>query len=326
MCFCSVVFLLGLESCSKNSKKSNIEEAEKPIILGFSQIGAESAWRKRNSESVKEAAQLCGIQLVFEDAQQKQENQLKALHSFIVYNVDAIAFVPIVEDGWDNVLQEAKEAGIPVIIVDRKIKTKKEGLYTCFIGENGYEDGKKAADYIIAHRENGKKYNIVEFTGTKNSSIATERSAGFRTVIGQYPEYKIIDSKNGDFLRSLGKELCDTFDFKDDGIYSGNKKVDIIFSHNDAMSLGILESFENHNLSFDNYPVIVSVDGEQQAIDALKENKLSCVVECNPNMGFELMALVKDIVNDREVPKVTYLSGRSFVNDESLDFIGPRGY
>ena len=92
------------------------------------------------------------------------------------------------------------------------------------------------------------------------------------------------------------------------------------------MSLGILESFENHNLSFDNYPVIVSVDGEQQAIDALKENKLSCVVECNPNMGFELMALVKDIVNDREVPKVTYLSGRSFVNDESLDFIGPRGY
>lgn len=316
---------MGLESCSKKNQKS-IAEVEKPIILGFSQIGAESAWRKRNSESVKEAAQLCGIQLVFEDAQQKQENQLKALHSFIVYNVDVIAFVPIVEDGWDNVLQEAKEADIPVIVVDRKIKTKNADLYTCFIGENGFEDGKKAAEYLVNSSDKGARCNIVEFTGTTNSSIATERAAGFRSVLYEHPEFRIIETKNGDFLRSLGKELCDSFEYKEDGVYTNSKKVDVIFSHNDAMSLGILESFEDHNLSFSGYPRIISVDGEQNAIEALKEDKIDCVVECNPNMGFELMALVKDIVNNREVPKVTYITGKTFENDGSLDKIAPRGY
>ncbi len=317
-----------------------IQQKQKPVhneklILGFSQIGSESAWRTRNTESIFEAAADNDIQILFDDAQQKQENQLKAIRSFIVYQVDVIAFVPIVEDGWDNVLQEAKEAGIPVIVVDRHIKAN-QSLYAGFIGENGVEEGRRAARYLVSKcRNETKDINIFEITGTENSSITEDRASGFREIISTDPKFKIIHSENGDFLRSRGREIGDMLlanNVLENGnttntIYYNKQKIDVIFSHNDSMTLGFLDSMEAHKINPKSKgTIIISIDAEQESIDALMNGKLNCVVECNPNHGQMLMALVKQIARGEPIPRVTYNYETVFTEDDNFSKYDPRGY
>lgn len=297
------------------------------LILGFSQIGSESAWRTRNTQSILEAAEQKNIQVIFDDAQQKQENQLKAIRSFIVYQVDVIAFVPIVEDGWDNVLQEAKEAGIPVIIVDRQIKADPD-LYAGFLGENGFEQGCNAARFLVEKCKNDsrRRINIVEFSGTAKSSVAAERAAGFRSVIEGDPKFNIIYSEDGDFLRSRGKEMMDKILQENKGqLMINGQKIDAVYSHNDSMTLGMLDSLKrNQILTKDT--IFISIDAEQKSIDALTQGKLNCVVECNPNLGPILMELVKQIASGRGIPPVTYMHEAVFTENDDFSLYKPRGY
>ena len=338
----SLFFIFLLFGCNKkssqgqNSADSKNNQSADKLILGFSQIGSESAWRTRNTQSIFEAAAENDIQILFDDAQQKQANQLKAIRSFIVYQVDVIAFVPIVSDGWDNVLQEAKDAGIPVILVDREIDSD-PSLYAGFLGENGFEEGFAAANFLVNKCKNRKSdINIVEFSGTENSSIATQRAEGFRSIINKYEKFKIIHSEDGDFLRSRGKEIGEKLiensreyssngRFKSDGLYFENQKIDAVYSHNDSMTLGLLDSIENYGVNTRN-TIIISVDAEQKSIDALKAGKLNCVVECNPNLGPMLMHLVKQIAEGKSIPRITYNNETVFTEDDDFSQYEPRGY
>ncbi len=306
---------------------------QKRLILGFSQIGSESAWRTRNTQSVFEAAQANGIQILFDDAQQKQENQLKAIRSFIIYQVDVIAFVPIVESGWDNVLREAKNAGIPVIVVDRQINADKS-LYSGFLGENSLDEGRRAAKFLVEKcATESSQINILEISGTENSSIAKGRAQGFRKIISLEPKFRILHSECGDFLRSRGKEIAenliqktrDSGNFKNDALYFDGKKIDVIFSHNDSMTLGLLDSFANYGINPAD-TIIISVDAEQKSIDALKEGKLNCVVECNPNLGEKLMQLVKEVSAGKSIPPVTYIDETIFTEYDDFTLYEERGY
>lgn len=331
---CSMFF----SGCSKGQVESKTQKLpeEKKLILGFSQIGSESAWRTRNTQSIFEAAAENDIQILFDDAQQKQENQLKAIRSFIVYQVDVIAFVPIVEDGWDNVLTEAKEAGIPVILVDRQINAD-PSLYAGFLGENGLEEGRNAARFLM-NKCKGKNSNILiyEMSGTENSSVVRDRARGFREIINTDSKFKIIHSENGDFLRSRGKEIIENLieesrvpaksgSFKTDGLYFQGKKIDAIYSHNDSMTLGLLDSIDNFGINTKN-TIIISVDAEQKSIDALTQGKLNCVVECNPNLGPMLMHLVKQIAEGKTIPRVTYNNETVFTENDDFSTYEPRGY
>ena len=325
-----LVFLIAILSIAlliflkKSPEKQLPTEQNKKIILGFSQIGSESAWRTRNTQSIFEAAEENNIQIIFDDAQQKQENQLKAIRSFIVYQVDIIAFVPIVEDGWDNVLQEAKDAGIPVIIVDRQINAD-ESMYAGFLGEDGFSEGKRAAEFLVKKfNTKSDQVNIVEFSGTLNSSVVTNRAKGFRSVIENNAKYQIVLSEDGDFLRSRGKEIMDRILDENRGLYLNGKRIDVIYSHNDSMTLGLLDSLANH--SYTQFPVIISIDAEQKSIDALKAGKLSCVVECNPNLGPTLMQLVIATHEGRAIPRVTYMEESVFTENDDFSSIAPRGY
>ncbi len=329
--FLFFLFILILSNKKQKQPQLNSEK----LILGFSQIGSESAWRTRNTDSIFEAAAENDIQILFDDAQQKQENQLKAIRSFIVYQVDVIAFVPIVEDGWDNVLQEAKDANIPVIVVDRKIKAN-QSLYAGFIGENGVEEGRRAARYLLNKCRNSEgPVNIFEITGTENSSIVEERASGFREIIGTHSKFRIILSENGDFLRSRGREIGDMLlasNVLENGnttntIYYNKQKIDVIFSHNDSMTLGFLDSMEAHKINPKGYgTIIISIDAEQESIDALIAGKLNCVVECNPNHGQMLMALVKQVAKGESIPRITYNFETVFTEDDNFDKYDPRGY
>lgn len=316
----------------KLSDKS-VEKSQKRLILGFSQIGSESAWRTRNTQSIFEAAQANGIQIIFDDAQQKQENQLKAIRSFIVYQVDVIAFVPIVETGWDNVLKEAKNAGIPVILVDRQIKADKS-LYAGFLGENSLEEGHKAAKYLLEKCAGDEgPVNILEISGTENSSIVKGRAEGFRNGIQAHSKFSIIHSENGDFLRSGGKEIAenliqknrDSGNYRNDALYFENQKIHVIFSHNDSMTLGVLDSFANYGINPAG-TIIISFDAEQKSIDALVEGKVNCVVECNPNLGEMLMQLVKELASGSKIPRITYNNETVFTEYDDFSKYEPRGY
>ena len=307
----------------KNKKQNNDQDGK--LILGFSQIGSESAWRTRNTQSIFEAAAENNIQILFDDAQQKQANQLKAIRSFIVYQVDIIAFVPIVADGWDNVLQEAKDAHIPVIVVDRQIDCD-PSLYAGFLGENGFQEGFAAANFLTQKCKNrNSKINIVEFSGTENSSVATERAEGFRSLINKDEKFQIIYSEDGDFLRSRGKEMMDKIIRENGGLRINGQPIDVIYSHNDSMTLGLLDSLENNNLN-PRSTIIISIDAEQKCIDALVEGKLNCIVECNPNLGPLLMQLVKQIAAGQSIPRVTYMIEKVFTENDDFSTYTPRGY
>ncbi len=311
----------------------NPEKKDDRLILGFSQIGSESAWRTRNTQSIFEAAAANDIQILFDDAQQKQENQLKAIRSFIVYQVDIIAFVPIVEDGWDNVLREAKNAGIPVILVDRHINADKS-LYAGFLGEDSLEEGRKAGQFLVEKCLNQKeKINILEISGTENSSVVKERSLGFREIIDGDKKFNIIHSQTGDFLRSRGKEIAenliqktrDSGNFKNDALYFDSQKIDVIFSHNDSMTLGVLDSFANYGINSRD-TIIISIDAEQKSIDALVDGKLNCVVECNPDSGEMLMKLVRLLASGKQIPRTTYIDERVFTENDNFELYEERGY
>ena len=298
------------------------------IIVGFSQIGAESAWRKHNTLSVHEAAREKGIRLLYENAEQKRENQIKAIRSFIAYRVDVIAFAPLVADGWDNVLREAKEAGIPVLAVDRKLETSDESLYAGFIGTDSLEEGRNAARFIIKKFSSGAPYKryrtepikIVEIAGTAGSSPALGRAEGFREGLAGHDNFEIIYSEDGDFLRSRGYEIANR-------ILDEFPVIDVIYSHNDSMTLGIIDSMKEKGIRPGKDIVIVTIDAEQAAIDALRNGEVNCVIECNPKLGPAIMDLAIQLAEGKEIPRLLHVEEQVFTEDDpDLDSIPPRGY
>ena len=326
LCFAVLAALFVFCGCKK--KKSQPEEKEfTPIIVGFSQIGAESAWRTCNTQSIQSAAAESDIQLIYANAEQKQENQIKAIRSFIVYQVDVIVFVPIVQDGWDNVLREAKEANIPVIVIDRTIRTSDESLYAGYLGADHREEGKKAARFLQKkYSRVGRPLNILELRGTDGSSVTDGRYEGFREIINKDSRFKIIHSESGDFLRSMGKEIAERILSENGSLQIDGQPIDIIYSHNDSMTLGFLDVFEEHGIRGGKDVTIVSIDAEQAVIDALKEKKVNCVVECNPKLGPQAMDLVKTLYNNYEIPRITRVEETVFTEYDDLSELEPRGY
>jgi len=271
--------------------------AQKKIVLGFSQIGAESEWRTANTESIKSAAKDAGIELKFADAQQKQENQIKAIRSFIAQKVDVIAFSPVVESGWDTVLQEAKAAKIPVILTDRAVDSKDKSLYVTFMGSDFTEEGRKAGRWLETF-EKGKPgpINIVELQGTVGSAPAIDRKKGFEEVISGDSRMKIIRSQTGDFTRAKGKEVMEAF------LKAEGKNIQVLYAHNDDMAIGAIQAIEEAGMKPGQDITIISIDGVKGAFEAMMAGKLNVSVECSPLLGPQLMATVKDLVAGKTVP------------------------
>ena len=269
---------------------------KKKLTVGFSQIGAESAWRTANTQSIKDEATKRGINLVFSDAQQKQENQIKALKSFVAQGVDVIAFSPVVETGWEPVLKEIKEANIPVLLSDRAVDVTDPSLYATFIGSDFIEEGKKAGDWL-AKKTDGKA-TIVELSGTPGAAPALNRKKGFEEAIASHPDMKIIKSQSGDFTRAKGKEVMEAFLRSPEA-----NTITALYAHNDDMALGAIQAIEEAGRQPGKDILIVSVDGVKGAFEAMKAGKLNCTVECNPLIGGQMMDLAEKLANKQEVPK-----------------------
>jgi simple sugar transport system substrate-binding protein len=272
--------------------------ADKKITLGFAQIGAESEWRTANTKSIKEAADTAGINLKFSDAQQKQENQIKAIRSYIAQKVDVIAFSPVVETGWEPVLKEAKAAKIPVILTDRAVSAKDETLWVTFMGSDFVEEGRRAANWLVEKTKDAPgTINIVELQGTVGSAPAIDRKKGFEEIIKDKAKFKIIRSQTGDFTRAKGKEVMEAF------LKAEGKKINVLFAHNDDMAIGAIQAIEEAGMKPGGDILIVSIDGVKGAFQAMMAGKLNVSVECSPLLGPQLMAAVKDLMAGKTLPK-----------------------
>jgi ABC-type sugar transport system substrate-binding protein len=273
--------------------------AAKPLVIGFSQVGAESEWRTANTVSIKDAAKKEGITLKFADAQQKQENQVKAIRSFIAQRVDVIAFSPVVESGWDTVLLEAKRANIPVILTDRAVNVSDPSLYVTFIGSDFVEEGRRAGRWLVERQKKTPDavLNIVELQGTVGSAPALDRKKGFEEVITGNPKLKVLRSQTGDFTRAKGKEVMEAF------LKAEGKKINVLYAHNDDMAIGAIQAIEEAGLKPGKDIVVISIDGVKGAFEAMIAGKLNVTVECSPLLGPQLMQIAKDVVAHKAVPK-----------------------
>lgn len=297
---------LAISGCGDNGSKK--------ITIGFAQTGSESEWRNANTNSVKTEADKRGIKLNFVDANSKVDNQRKALADFIAQRVDLIILEPLEVSGWDSVLKDAQAAKIPVIIGDRNVSAPKE-LYKTFIGSDFIDEGKKAGEWLA--KKTAGKAVIAEMEGEVGSAPARDRKKGFDDVIAKFPGMKIVLSQTADFKRAKGQELMATWlqkpEFKD---------VTVLYAHNDDMALGAISAMESAAKKPGKDVMIVSVDGTKGGIQALRDGKINCVVECNPLLGPQLFDNAEKIIKGETVPQ-EQKSVEAVYDQEGLDFGRP---
>ncbi|CED92157.1 ABC transporter substrate-binding protein [Actinomyces succiniciruminis] len=304
--------VLGLSACGSSKSGGSGAEGD-AIVVGYSQLGAESGWRTANTEDIKKHLTAeNGFDLTFVDAQQKQENQIKALRDFISQDVDIVAFSPVVETGWDDVLQELKDAEIPVILVDRSVDTTVEDPYVAHIGSDMAAEGKMAGEWV---QENFPNAKIFELQGTMGSGPQVDREAAFDAIMGD----NVIGKATGNFTRAEGKTAMEA-------ALQAYPDMDLVFSHNDDMGLGAIEAIEAAGKKPGTDIAIVTVDGVKDGLQALVDKKFNYVVECNPIFGEQLGELMKKVVAGEEVEKNTVVEDKTFDQTITQEEVDARPY
>ncbi|MEU6249260.1 ABC transporter substrate-binding protein [Glycomyces sp. NPDC047010] len=289
--------LFGLSACGGDGDSG--EGGDDALVVGFAQVGAESAWRTANSDSVKAAAEAAGVELQFVDGQQEQEKQIEAIRNFITQKVDVIVLAPVVETGWTEVLTEAEQAGIPVVLADRGIEDADEALYTTRLGSDFVAEGHSAGAWAAETFGADTDFRILELQGTTGSAPANDRKAGFFDELDtQGVGYTIVDSQSGNFTAEEGKAVMETFI----STY-GLDDIDLLYAHNDEMGLGAIQAIEEAGKVPGTDIQVIIVDGSAAGFQAGVDGKVNYIVECNPAFGDQLMDVVAQVANGDEVEK-----------------------
>ena len=315
---CAPAALGGLPGLAQPTPSSlGLRTSYQSLVVGFAQIGAESEWRVANTVSMKETAEELGVELKFADGQQRQDNQIKALRQFIAMKVDVIGISPVVETGWEGVFREVKDAGIPLILVDRRAAVP-DDLYASYLGSDFREEGRNAAR-VMAQLTGGTA-NIVELVGTLDSAPANDRYKGFREILDGYPTMRIIASESGDFTRAKGKEVMEGF------LRRYGRQITALYAHNDDMAMGAMQAIQEYGLEPGKDIKIVSVDGIRDAFQAMVEGRLNATVECNPLLGPQFYELALKVVNGQPVPKWVPSKEGVFLADTAAQLLPMRKY
>ena len=317
----NLLLLIGLCLMLAGCKQETPKENHSEITIGFAQAGIESNWRKIQSKSIKEELEKQNYQVMSRNSFSDPKQQYQDVMTFIAYQVDLIILSPIEEFGWEPVLEEAKKANIPVIIVDRNIATNRSDLFLTHIGSSFKAQGGRAGLYVTNHYQKIEKeaINVFEIKGVENSSPTRLRHDGFAETVGRDPRIQITQTITGDFIRLKAKEKFS------EAIEAGNlNNIDVIYSHNDEMTLGALDALDEHQL--ENKFVVVSIDAQKEMIDLLKKRKVNCVVECNPFMGELVANTVKRYFDNKTISEDIYVSDTVFSDQNSLSTIPPRNY
>ncbi|WP_226351005.1 MULTISPECIES: ABC transporter substrate-binding protein [unclassified Pseudonocardia] len=312
----AIALTAGIAACGSGGSGGTAQDT---LTLGFAQVGAESGWRTANTASIQESAKQAGIELQFSDGQQKQENQIKAIRSFIQQRVDVIAFSPVVETGWDTVLQEAKRAQIPVILTDRSIDSADPTLVKSFIGSDFVKEGEKAGEWLVKDSAGKPEVNVVELQGTTGAAPAIDRTAGFQKAVAGTPSIKVVASQTGDFTRSGGKQVMEAF-------LKSQPKIDVVYAQNDDMALGAIEAITAAGKVPGRDIRIISVDATRDGMKATADGKINYMVECNPLLGGQLMDMVKKVAAGEQVPARVEVTETTFDQAQAAAALAERKY
>jgi len=284
------------------------------------QAGADSGWRVAHTRSIQDAARSAGVELKVSDAQHKQQNQIDAVRSYIAQDVDVIAFSPVVTSGWDTVLTEAKDAGIPVILTDRAVDTGDTSLVRTILGSDHVLEGRRAGEWLVrTHAGSPGPVTIVELRGTVGSEVTDERKRGFAEAIAADPKLRIIASEPADFTRATGEEVMRT-------LLAAHRDIDVVYAHNDDMGLGAVRAIEAAGLTPGSDVQLITVDAVKDAMTALAAGKLSFIVECSPHVGPQLIDLVTKVHAGQQVPARVWTDETTFDRDQATAALPGRRY
>ena len=317
---------VGETASVEGTEQSLSEIGEDMIVVGFSQIGSESVWRTANTESIQKAlSEENGYFLLFNNARQKQENQIKAIRGFISQRVDYIVFSPVTEDGWETVLQEAKEAKIPVILVDRKISSMGSGYYTTWIGTDTKEEGRKAGlwleEYLKKQKRDEEEINIVVLQGTIGSSAQLGRSSGFENIAVAHGNWNIIAQKSGEFTTAKGKEVMEEF-------LQQYQDIDVVVSQNDDMTFGALDAIEEAGFTTGKNGdiIVISFDAVGDALKLVEEGKINVDIECNPDQGEYIVDVIRKLERGEVVENEYLVEEQIFTPENVGKYLDNRTY
>ena len=316
----TALLICTVPGCGQKDSSADPEDQGDLIVVGFSQVGAESDWRNANTKSMEEAFSAeNGYRLIFEDAQQKQEKQITAIRNFINQGVDYIVLAPVTETGWDTVLTEAKSAGIPVIIVDRMIETEDPDLFTCWVGSDFRKEGDKAVEWLEENMAD-EPLRIVHLQGNIGSSAQIGRTSGLDAGIGSHENWTLVFRESGDFTQAKGQEITEKFLSKDIGF-------NVIYSENDNMTYGAIEALESAGIEPGKDVCIISFDASSKALHLILDGKINYDVECNPLHGPRVRTLIEQLEKGETPSKYTYVEEVSFDASNLIEsVIGGRGY
>lgn len=282
------------------------------IVVGFSQLGSESDWRTANTKSIQNSlTEANGFSLIFRNGRQRQENQIKDVRSFIFQEVDYILIAPVTETGWDTVLEEAKVADIPVIIVDRMIDTVDDSLYIANVGTDKYAEGVKAGQWLEKFLDQ-QSANIVVLEGTLNSTAQIGRTKGFDSIAAQHEEWNILASEDGDFTKAKGKEIMSRY-------LEQFEQIDVLVSQNDDMTFGAIEAIQEAGLTcgVGGEITIISFDAVNEAFDKMEAGLINVEIECNPLQGPLIAEILQKIERGEPVSKISYVEEKVFEADNA---------
>lgn len=327
----SMLLLLLLSGCMSEGQYPISEDTLTPvdqslIVVGVSQIGSESVWRTANSASIQnEFTKKNGYFLIFDNARQKQENQIKAIRSFISQQVDYIVFSPITETGWETVLQEAKDANIPVILMDRQVKVQDTSLYTTWIGSDFKAEGENAGLWLEKYLEEqgrGKdKINIVVLQGTPGSTSVIGRTDGFNSIVKKHDNWNVLEEVDAEYTTAKGYEVMEN-------LLKKYKDIDVVVSQNDDMTFGAVEAMQKAGIStgVDGDITIISFDAVKTALDMVEKGIINVDIECNPEQGPYIENVIQMLERGEEVEKAYFISEKIFTKENVSAYLKDRTY
>lgn len=315
---CAAAFLTG---CGGGGSEASSDDAATGLAgkkVGFAQTGAESVWRTAHSQSIKDEAEKRGVDLKFSSGEGKQENQIRAVRSFIAQGVDLIMIAPIVETGWDPVLKEAKRAGIPVILLDRRVDSTDTSLFETFIGSDFVEEGRLAGQWMVDNVK-GDSVKIVEMQGTPGSAPAIDRQKGFLEVVKANSRFSVIESQSANFRRADGKDLMES-------LLKKHSDIDVLYAHNDDMAFGAIQAIEAAGLKPGKDIVIISVDAIKEAFEMIVAGKINCTVECTPLLGPLAFDVAEKVLAGETVERKILMKDEVFDATNAAAHIDERQY
>lgn len=318
VCLLAAGCIKGRPEVDRTAQTGESETAAN-IVVGFSQVGAESDWRSENTKSMQDTfSEQNGYELLIEDGQQKQANQIMAIRTFIQRGVDYIVLAPVVETGWDTVLWEAKDAGIPVIIVDRMIDVEDENLYAAWVGSDFHLEGQKVSEWIYQFiQKKGCSANIVNIQGTIGATAQIGRTRGLEAACTSHSNMTLLAEVSGDFTRAKGKEVMESllYDYDD---------INVVYCENDNEAFGAIEAIEAADKKVgsdieEGEIMVVSFDGvNEEAMNYVLEDKITCIAECNPLHGPRVKNIIEELEAGKAVEKFYYVEEEMYAHDGTV--------